>query len=67
MGMNLTRNGLIVLISVIFVAGAGTAYAIDTITFDGDVMVDGSLDVSGQITGPTITDLDNRIIALEGG
>jgi len=25
--MNLTRNGVIVLISVIFVAGAGTAYA----------------------------------------
>jgi len=40
--MNLTRNGLIVLISVIFVAGAGTAYAgivLPTITLSGNVVV----------------------------
>jgi len=42
LGMNLSRNGLIVLISVIFVAGAGTAYAgivLPTITLSGNVVV----------------------------
>ena len=51
--MNLTRNGLIVLISVIFVAGAGTAYAgiLPLITLAGNVQVDGDLNVDGEITG----------------
>jgi len=53
LGMNLTRNGLIVLISVIFVAGAGTAYAgivLPMITLAGNVQVDGDLNVDGTIT-----------------
>ena len=52
--MNLTRNGLIVLISVIFVAGAGTAYAgivLPMITLAGNVQVDGNLNVDGTIAG----------------
>jgi len=53
LGMNLTRNGLIVLVSVIFVAGAGTAYAgivLPMITLAGNVQVDGDLNVDGKIT-----------------
>jgi len=48
LGMNLTRNGLIVLISVIFVAGAGTVYAgivLPTITLAGNVVVTDNLTV----------------------
>jgi len=46
--MNLTRNGLIILISVIFVAGVGTAYAgivLPTITLAGNVVVTDNLTV----------------------
>jgi len=52
--MNLTRNGLIVLISVIFVAGAGTAYAVivlPTITLAGDVIITGDLTCTDCIDG----------------
>jgi len=51
--MNLTRNGLIVLISVIFVAGAGTAYAgivMPTITLAGDVTITGDTTLQGDLT-----------------
>jgi len=54
--MNLSRNGLIVLISIIFVAGAGTAYAgivMPMITLAGNVQVDGDLNVDGDLTGKT--------------
>ncbi len=71
--MNLTRNGLIVLISVILVAGAGTAYAgivLPMITFAantntlGNSDIDGDLNVDGTITGQTIEDLEAQINAL---
>ncbi len=65
--MNLTRNGLIVLISVIFVAGAGTAYAgvvLPMITLAGNVQVDGDLNVGGTTTGQTIEVLKAQINAL---
>jgi len=55
LGMNLSRNGLIVLISVIFVAGAGTAYAgivLPTITLAGDVVITGDLTCTDCIDGP---------------
>ena len=42
-------------------AGITTAFAIGTITLAGDVQVDGNLNVDGQITGPTITDLQSQI------
>jgi len=50
--MNLTRNGLIVLISVIFVAGAGTAYAgivLPMITLAGDVTITGDTEFDGKL------------------
>jgi len=55
--MNLTRNGLIVLISVIFVAGAGTAYAgmvLPTITLAGDVTITGDLTCTNCIDAADI-------------
>jgi len=51
--MNLTRNGLIILISVIFVAGAGTAYAgmvLPMITLAGDVTITGDTTLQGDLT-----------------
>jgi len=54
MGKYFTRTGLIVLISVVFVAGIGTAYAgivLPTITLGGNVEVIGNLDMTnGKIT-----------------
>ncbi len=50
--MNLSRNGLIVLISVIFVAGAGTAYAgivLPMITLAGDVTITGDTTLQGDL------------------
>ena len=67
--MNLTKNWLIVVITVVFVVGIGTAYAgmvLPIITFEGDVNVTEDLDVTGSITSPTITDFEDRITALEG-
>ena len=72
--MNLTRNGLIVLISVIFVAGAGTAYAgivLPTITLAGNVVITGDTEpegklldtnddagTAGQVLSSTVTGID---------
>ncbi len=67
-GLNLTRNGVIVLISIIFVAGAGTAYAgivLPMITLAGNVQVDGNLNVDEEITGTTIANMKTRIDKLE--
>ena len=50
--MNLTRTGLIVLISVIFVAGVGTAYAgivMSTITLAGNVVITGDTKLEGKL------------------
>jgi len=50
--VNLTRNGLIVLISIIFVAGAGTAYAgivLPLITLAGDVTITGDTTLQGDL------------------
>jgi len=55
LGMNMSRNGLIVLISVIFVAGAGTAYAgivLPTITLAGDVVIEGDLTLASEFICP---------------
>jgi len=57
--MNLTRNGLIVLISVIFVAGAGTAYAgmvLPMITLAGDVTITGDMTCPGCVDSADIAD-----------
>jgi len=57
--MNLTRNGLIVLISVIFVAGAGTAYAgivLPMITLAGDVTITGDMICPGCVDSADIAD-----------
>ena len=59
LGMNLTRNGLIVLISVIFVAGAGTAYAgivLPMITLAGDVTITGDMTCPGCVDSADIAD-----------
>ncbi len=66
--MNLSRNGVIVLISIIFVAGAGTAYAgivLPMITLAGNVQVDGALNVDGTLSLQTIEDLEAQINALK--
>jgi len=52
LGMNLTRNGLIVLITIIFVAGVGTAYAgivLPTITLAGNVVITGDTEPEGKL------------------
>jgi len=49
----------------ILIAGMGSAYAVITITLSGNVLVTGNLDVDGEISGPTITDLDSRVSDLE--
>jgi len=57
--MNLSRNGLIVLISVIFVAGAGTAYAgmvLPMITLAGDVTITGDMTCPGCVDSADIAD-----------
>jgi len=53
-----------IIVAILFV-GVGGASAIGVITLAGNVLVTGTLDVSGPITGITISDLDSRIIALE--
>ena len=63
--MNLKKMPYLVFI-VILLVGISSAYAVVTITFDGSVVVIGDMDVSGPITGQTITDLDSRINTLEG-
>ena len=67
MGMNIIKTPSLVLIVILLAVGISSAYALITITFPGDVVVTGDLDVAGPLTGSTITDLDSRIGALEGG
>ncbi len=52
-------------IMAILIVGMGSAYAVITITLSGNVLVTGNLDVDGEISGPTITDLDSRVSDLE--
>ncbi len=57
--MNLSRNGLIVLVSIIFVAGAGTAYAgmvLPMITLAGDVTITGDMTCPGCVDSADIAD-----------
>jgi len=66
--MNLSRNGLIVLISVIFVAGAGTAYAgivLPMITLAGDVTIDGDMTCAGCVDSADIADGTVTVADLE--
>jgi len=72
--MNLTRNGLIVLISIIFVAGTGTAYAgivLPMITFAGNTLTTGTaqfdsdVNIDGTLSGQTIEVLQAQINALK--
>jgi len=49
----------------ILIVGMGSAYAVITITLSGNVLVTGNLDVDGEISGQTITDLDSRVSDLE--
>lgn len=60
----LSKLSSIIIISLL-VAGTGSAFAIITITLSGNVVVTGNLDVSGNITGSTISDLDTRITDIE--
>lgn len=53
------------LILGLLVAGMGSAYAIITITLSGNVVVTGNLDVNGNLSGPTITNLDTRLSDME--
>ena len=65
--MNIVKTPFLVLIVILLTVVISSAYALVTITFAGDVVVTGDLDVAGPLTGSTITDLDSRINALEGG
>ena len=53
------------IIMLLLVVGMGSAYAIITITLSGNVVVTGDLDVNGNITGQTISDLDTRLGDME--
>jgi len=63
----LTKTPYLVLFVILISIGVGTASAMITITLAGDVIITGNLDVSGPITGITISDLDSRLDTLEGG
>ena len=63
--MNLKKMPYLVLF-VILLVGISSAYAVLIMTLDGSVVVIGNMDVTGQITGQTISDLDSRISILEG-
>jgi len=76
LGLNLSRNGLIVLISVIFVAGAGTAYAgivLPTITLagnthtTGNAVIDGNLNVGDSMTVTTASSIQGLSVANSFG
>jgi len=60
-----TSTPYLVLFAILLV-GISSAYAVVNITFDGSVVVIGDMDVTEEITGQTITDLDSRINTLEG-
>ena len=60
------RTTFIIILSVLTV-GIGSVSAIGFITLNGDTIITGGLDVSGGITGATITGLDSRIVTLEQG
>ena len=49
------------------ISGLVYAPALMTITLDGNVDITDDLDVSGEISGQTITDLNSRLSILEGG
>ena len=69
-GMNLTRTGLIVLISVIFVAGAGTAYAgmvLPMITFAANTHTTGDASVDGDLSVGTNDGADDDSILFDDG
>ncbi len=63
--MNLKKIPYLALF-VILLVGISSVYAVATITFGGSVVVIGDMDVSGPITGQTISDLESRIGTLEG-
>ena len=65
--MNNIKTPFLVLIVILLAVVTSSAYALVTITFPGDVVVTGDLDVAGPLTSSTITDLDSRISTLEGG
>jgi len=58
---NLTRTPYLVLFIILISIGVGTASALITITLAGNVIVTDNLDVQGNITGPTITNLQSQI------
>jgi len=63
--LNLTKNGLIVIISLVFVAGLGTAYAgtvLPTITLGGNVVVTGETELDGDLHVGTSDDSDDDAI-----
>ena len=57
----LTRTQYLVLFIVLIAVGVGTASALITITLSGDVVITGALDVAGNISGPTIDNLQTQI------
>jgi len=63
--MSLTKIPYLVLFAILLV-GVTSVYAVITITLQGSTVVMGDLDVTGQITSQTISDLDSRISILEG-
>ena len=62
--MKFSKLSSIVILAVLAV-GFSSAYAVITITLAGNVLVTGDMDVSGAITGPTISNLDSRVTDLE--
>ncbi|MDH3276965.1 MAG: hypothetical protein OEM21_02580 [Nitrosopumilus sp.] len=52
-------------ILIVLAVGFSSAYAVITITLARNVLVIGDMDVSGAITGSTISNLDTRVTDLE--
>lgn len=68
-----TKTPVLVSIVLLLAVGITSAYGIVNITFAGDVIATGTLNVDGTLSSPTITNLqsqissiDSRISVLEG-
>ncbi len=67
--MKVNENNLkyIAIISLVLIGGFSSAYALITITLDGDVIVTGDMVVQGILSGTTIENLQSQIESIPEG